>query len=216
MIDFGGWAAYFDKFNLRGKIEEILSKLENEEYYPSKENIFRAIQEVSPENVKVVIVGQDPYHEKGQANGFAFAVNKGVRTPPSLVNIFKEIKLEYGEMPTDTTLVEWAKQGVLLLNTTLTVSKGNANSHVKIGWKDITNGIIKILNSMPQHIVYLLWGNSAQQFEQVLNNPRQLVLSTSHPSPLSAHRGFLGCDHFKKANEYLKKYGLEEIIWVKC
>ena len=94
MIDFGGWSAYFDKFNLRGKIEKILSKLENEEYYPSKENIFRAIQEVPPENVKVVIVGQDPYHEKGQANGFAFAVNKGVRTPPSLVNIFKEIKLE--------------------------------------------------------------------------------------------------------------------------
>lgn len=216
MIDFGGWSAYFDKFNLRGKIEEILSKLENEEYCPSKENIFRAIQEVSPENVKVVIVGQDPYHEKGQANGFAFAVNKGVRTPPSLVNIFKEIKLEYGEMPTDTTLLEWAKQGVLLLNTTLTVSKGNANSHVKIGWKDITNVIIKILNSMPQHIVYLLWGNSAQQFKQILNNPRQLVLSTSHPSPLSAHRGFVGCDHFKKANEYLKKYGLEEIIWVKC
>lgn len=216
MIDFGGWSAYFDKFNLRGKIEEILSKLENEEYYPSKENIFRAIQEVSPENVKVVIVGQDPYHEKGQANGFAFAVNKGVRTPPSLVNIFKEIKLEYGEMPTDTTLLEWAKQGVLLLNTTLTVSKGIANSHSEFGWRSITDSIMQILNNMPQHIVYLLWGNSAQQFKQVLNNPRQLVLSTSHPSPLSAHRGFLGCDHFKKANEYLKKYGLEEIIWVKC
>ena len=216
MIDFGGWAAYFDKFNLRGKIEEILSKLENEEYYPSKENIFRAIQEVSPENVKVVIVGQDPYHENGQANGFAFAVNKGVRTPPSLVNIFKEIKLEYGEMPTDTTLLEWAKQGVLLLNTTLTVSKGIANSHSEFGWRSITDSIMQILNNMPQHIVYLLWGNSAQQFKQVLNNPRQLVLSTSHPSPLSAHRGFLGCDHFKKANEYLKKYGLEEIIWVKC
>lgn len=216
MIDFGGWSAYFDKFNLRGKIEEILSKLENEEYYPSKENIFRAIQEVSPENVKVVIVGQDPYHEKGQANGFAFAVNKGVRTPPSLVNIFKEIKLEYGEMPTDTTLVEWAKQGVLLLNTTLTVSKGIANSHSEFGWRSITDNIVQILNNMPQHIVYLLWGNSAQQFKQVLNNPRQLVLSTSHPSPLSVHRWFLGCDHFKKANEYLKKYGLEEIIWVKC
>ena len=216
MIDFGGWSAYFDKFNLRGKIEEVLSKLENEEYYPSKENIFRAIQEVSPENVKVVIVGQDPYHEKGQANGLAFAVNKGVRTPPSLVNIFKEIKLEYGEMPTDTTLLEWAKQGVLLLNTTLTVSKGIANSHSEFGWRSITDSIMQILNNMPQHIVYLLWGNSAQQFKQVLNNPRQLVLSTSHPSPLSAHRGFLGCDHFKKANEYLKKYGLEEIIWVKC
>ena len=216
MIDFGGWSAYFDKFNLRGKIEEILSKLENEEYYPSKENIFRAIQEVPPENVKVVIVGQDPYHEKGQANGFAFAVNKVVRTPPSLANIFKEIKLEYGEMPTDTTLVEWAKQGVLLLNTTLTVSKGIANSHSAFGWRSITDNIVQILNNMPQHIVYLLWGNSAQQFKQVLNNPRQLVLSTSHPSPLSAHRGFLGCDHFKKANEYLKKYGLEEIIWVKC
>ena len=216
MIDFGGWSAYFDKFNLRGKIEEILSKLENEEYYPSKENIFRAIQEVPPENVKVVIVGQDPYHEKGQANGFAFAVNKGVRTPPSLVNIFKEIKLEYGEMPTDTTLVEWAKQGVLLLNTTLTVSKGIANSHSEFGWRSITDNIMQILNNMPQHIVYLLWGNSAQQFKQILNNPRQLVLSTSHPSPRSVHRGFLGCDHFKKANEYLKKYGLEEIIWVKC
>ena len=214
MIDFGGWSAYFDKFNLRGKIEEVLSKLGNEEYYPSKENIFRAIQEVSPENVKVVIVGQDPYHEKGQANGFAFAVNKGVRTPPSLANIFKEIKHEYGQMPTDTTLFDWAHQGVLLLNTTLTVSKGNANSHAKIGWKDITNGIIKILNSMPQHIVYLLWGNSAQQFKQVLNNPRQLVLSTSHPSPLSAHKGFLGCDHFKKANEYLEKCGLKGINWV--
>lgn len=216
MIDFGGWTAYFDKFNLRGKIEEILSKLENEEYYPSKENIFRAIQEVPPENVKVVIVGQDPYHEKGQANGFAFAVNKGIRTPPSLVNIFKEIKLEYGEMPTDTTLVEWAKQGVLLLNTTLTVSKGIANSHSEFGWRSITDNIMQILNNMPQHIVYLLWGNSAQQFKQILNNPRQLVLSTSHPSPLSVHRGFLGCGHFKKANESLKKYGLEEIIWVKC
>ena len=215
MIDFGGWSAYFDKFNLRGKIEEILSKLENEEYYPSKENIFRAIQEVSPENVKVVIVGQDPYHEKGQANGFAFAVNKGVRTPPSLVNIFKEIKLEYGEMPTDTTLLEWAKQGVLLLNTTLTVSKGIANSHSEFGWRSITDSIMQILNNMPQHIVYLLWGNSAQQFKQVLNNPRQLVLSTSHPSPLSAHRGFLGCDHFKKANEYLEKCGLKWINWVR-
>ena len=216
MIDFGGWSAYFDKFNLRGKIEEILSKLENEEYYPSKENIFRAIQEVPPENVKVVIVGQDPYHENGQANGFAFAVNKGVRTPPSLINIFKEIKHEYGQMPTDTTLFDWVHQGVLLLNTTLTVSKGIANSHSEFGWRSITDNIVQILNNMPQHIVYLLWGNSAQQFKQVLNNPRQLVLSTSHPSPLSAHRGFLGCDHFKKANEYLKKYGLEEIIWVKC
>lgn len=215
MIDFGGWSAYFDKFNLRGKIEEILSKLENEEYYPSKENIFRAIQEVPPENVKVVIVGQDPYHGKGQANGFAFAVNKGVRTPPSLANIFKEIKLEYGEMPTDTTLVEWAKQGVLLLNTTLTVSKGIANSHSAFGWRSITDNIVQILNNMPQHIVYLLWGNSAQQFKQVLNNPRQLVLSTSHPSPLSAHRGFLGCDHFKKANEYLEKCGLKWINWVR-
>ena len=215
MIDFGGWAAYFDKFNLRGKIEEILSKLENEEYYPSKENIFRAIQEVSPENVKVVIVGQDPYHENGQANGFAFAVNKGVRTPPSLINIFKEIKLEYGEMPTDTTLLEWAKQGVLLLNTTLTVSKGIANSHSELGWRSITDSIMQILNNMPQHIVYLLWGNSAQQFKQILNNPRQLVLSTSHPSPLSAHRGFLGCDHFKKANEYLEKCGLKWINWVR-
>lgn len=214
MIDFGGWAAYFDKFNLRGKIEEILSKLENEEYYPSKENIFRAIQEVSPENVKVVIVGQDPYHENGQANGFAFAVNKGVRTPPSLVNIFKEIKLEYGEMPTDTTLVEWAKQGVLLLNTTLTVSKGIANTHSEFGWRSITDNIMQILNNMPHHIVYLLWGNSAQQFKQILNNPRQLVLSTSHPSPLSAHRGFLGCDHFNKANEYLEKCGLKGINWV--
>ena len=119
-------------------------------------------------------------------------------------------------MPTDTTLIDWANQGVLLLNTTLTVSKGNANSHAKIGWNDITNGIIKILNSMPQNIVYLLWGNSAIQFKQVLNNPKQIVLTASHPSPLSAHRGFLGCDHFKKANEYLKKHGLKEITWVKC
>ncbi len=215
MINLGGWSAFFNEFNLINKIEQILDKLEKEEYYPSKENIFRAIQAVPPEKVKIVIIGQDPYHEEGQANGFAFAVNKGVRTPPSLINIFKEIKHEYGQMPTDTTLIDWANQGVLLLNTTLTVSKGNANSHAKIGWKDITNGIIKILNSMPQHIVYLLWGNSAIQFKQVLNNPKQIVLTTSHPSPLSVHRGFLGCDHFKKANEYLKKHGLKEITWVR-
>ena len=164
-----------------------------------------------PQKVKVVILGQDPYHEEGQANGLAFAVNKEIVMPPSLRNIFKEIQNEYGVTPKDRTLEGWTEQGVLLLNATLTVERGKANSHSNLGWLEITEEIFKILNKQSQGVVYLLWGAFAQKMKKYISNSNHLILESPHPSPLSAHRGFLGNGHFKKANEFLKLKGIEEI-----
>lgn len=182
--------------------------------YPPKDEIFNAFKFTPLSNVKVVILGQDPYHEAGQAHGLAFSTPDGRPIPRSLKNIFKEISAEYDyPIPESGCLEKWAKQGVFLLNTVLTVENGNANSHSKCGWQTFTDNVIKILNRQTQPIVFLLWGKQAEKKKELITNPKHLVLITSHPSPFSARRGFLGCNHFRLANEYLNENEKEEIDW---
>lgn len=191
----------------------------NEEYetktiYPPYDDIFNAFKFTPPDQVKIVILGQDPYHEEGQAHGLAFSTPEGRPIPRSLKNIFKEIKNEYGyDIPDSGCLEKWACQGVFLLNTVLTVEQANANSHSKCGWQTFTDNVIKILNNQNQPIVFLLWGKQAEKKKELITNTNHLVLITSHPSPFSARRGFLGSDHFMLANDFLKENGLDEINW---
>ena len=199
-----------------------LSRFVNQEYdekmvFPDKENIMKALDLTPPSAIKCVNLGQDPYHEPGQAMGLAFSVNDGVKIPPSLVNIYKELQIEYGwrTLPETGNLTEWAKQGVLLLNTVLTVEAHKAASHGGRGWEQFTDAVIRHINTLDQPIVFLLWGNFARAKKALLNNPNHLVLESVHPSPLSAHRGFIGCGHFKKCNEFLEAHGVEEIDWSK-
>ena len=182
--------------------------------YPPYDEIFNAFQLTHIKNVKVVILGQDPYHEEGQAHGLAFSTPEGRPIPRSLKNIFKEIESEYSyPIPDSGCLESWARQGVFLLNTVLTVEDGNANSHSKCGWQTFTDNVIKILNERNQPIVFMLWGKQAEKKKELITNPNHLVLITSHPSPFSARRGFLGSNHFRLANEFLRDNGLDEINW---
>lgn len=196
------------------KLREFLKK----EYFtktvfPPMGDIFNALKYTPYENVKVVILGQDPYHEKGQAEGLCFSVPKGVKAPPSLVNIFKEIKDDVGIDNRSPNLINWAKQGVLLLNTSLTVREGQANSHSNKGWEILTDNIIKKLNEREKPIVFLLWGANARSKAALIENKRHLVLCCAHPSPLSAYNGFFGCRHFSKTNDFLIKNGETPIDW---
>lgn len=197
------------------RIEDFI----NEEYssktvYPPYDEIFNAFKLTPIDNVKVVILGQDPYHEEGQAHGLAFSTPDGRPIPRSLKNIFKEINVEYEfPIPESGCLEPWAKQGVFLLNTVLTVEAGNANSHSKCGWQTFTDNVIKILNERSQPIVFMLWGKQAEKKRELITNPKHLVLITSHPSPFSARRGFFGCNHFRLANEFLRDNNIEEIDW---
>jgi uracil-DNA glycosylase len=197
------------------KIQDFI----DEEYssktiYPPYDEIFNAFKLTPLSNVKVVILGQDPYHEEGQAHGLAFSTPEGRPIPRSLKNIFKEINAEYDyPIPTSGCLEKWAEQGVFLLNTVLTVEDGNANSHSKCGWQTFTDNVIGILNRQDQPIVFLLWGKQAEKKKELITNENHLVLITSHPSPFSARRGFLGCNHFKLANGYLKENKIKEIDW---
>jgi uracil-DNA glycosylase len=202
--------------------KELLTKL-NDAYqsgktiYPPKKDIFNAIALCPLDKVKVVIVGQDPYHGPGQAMGLSFSVPNGVRLPPSLQNIYKEICSEFDcPMPTNGDLTHWAEQGVLLLNATLTVERANANSHAQWGWQQFTDKIIHLLNDAEQPIVFLLWGSFAAKKCACINNPKHLILKAPHPSPLSAYRGFIGCEHFSKANAFLQQHNREPIHWVNC
>ena len=182
--------------------------------YPPYGEIFNAFKLTPLSNVKVVILGQDPYHEEGQAHGLAFSTPEGRPIPRSLKNIFKEINAEYDyPIPQSGCLESWANQGVFLLNTVLTVEDGKANSHSKCGWQTFTDNVIRILNNQDQPIVFLLWGKQAEKKKELITNPNHLVLITSHPSPFSARRGFLGCNHFKLTNEYLAKNNIDEINW---
>ena len=183
--------------------------------YPPKKEVFSSFYFTDMDKVKVVILGQDPYHEPGQACGMCFAVKPGVRLPPSLQNIYKEIQDDLG-VPMNYNngyLVKWARQGVLLINSVMTVEKGRANSHAGHGWETFTNNVIEKINTLDQPVVYLLWGNNARQKKQLITNPKHLILETVHPSPLSVYRGFFGCRHFSKANEFLVKNGAEPIDW---
>ena len=191
----------------------------NEEYktktiFPPKDNIFEAFKITPLDKVKVVILGQDPYHGEGEAHGLAFSVNYGIKTPPSLKNIYKEINLEFGyDIPNHGYLLNWAKQGVLLLNTVLTVEKDKPASHKGKGWEIFTDRIITELNEIPNPIVFMLWGNYAKTKAGLLNNPKHLVLESVHPSPFSARNGFFGNNHFKLANDFLEKNGVSPINW---
>ncbi len=212
------WDEFLEKEHERlyyQKLDVFIEKEYDEKtIYPPKDDIFNAFRYTPLSCVKVVLLGQDPYHEPNQAHGLAFSTPEGNPIPRSLSNIFKEIREEYGyDMPENGCLEKWAKQGVFLLNTVLTVEESNANSHNKCGWQTFTDNVIKQLNKQDQPIVFMLWGKQAEKKKELLNNPNHLVLITSHPSPFSARRGFMGCNHFKKANEFLKKNNIEEIDW---
>ena len=183
--------------------------------YPPGKYIFEAFNRTPFNKVKVVILGQDPYHEPNQAHGLCFSVQKGVRLPPSLINIYKELEDEFGTkfLDRDGDLSHWADQGVLLLNATLTVAAGNAGSHQGRGWEMFTDAVVSKLAEQRENLVFMLWGSYARRKGAVINRKRHLVLECAHPSPLSVYRGFFGCGHFKKANEYLASKGLATINW---
>ena len=182
--------------------------------YPPADDIFNAFHLTPLHNVKAVILGQDPYHNVGQAHGLCFSVKKGVDIPPSLVNIYKELHDDLGcYIPNNGYLKKWADQGVLLLNTVLTVRAHQANSHQGRGWEQFTDAIIQAVNAQDRPIVYMLWGRPAQSKIPMLTNPKHLILKAPHPSPLSAYRGFFGCRHFSQANQFLKEHGIEPIDW---
>src|SRR5574344_511392 len=197
------------------KLEEFV----REEYrtktiYPEAKNVFNAFHYTDYNDVKVLILGQDPYHEPGEAHGLSFSVKPGVAIPPSLLNIYKKLEDELSlYIPNNGYLEKWAKQGVLMLNTVLTVRAHNANSHKGIGWEEFTDAAIMALNELDKPIGYMLWGSNARSKAKMLNNKKQLVLEAPHPSPLSSYRGFFGCNHFIKCNEFLKANGLSEIDW---
>ncbi|MCL2086194.1 MAG: uracil-DNA glycosylase [Oscillospiraceae bacterium] len=185
----------------------------NETIYPSADEIFNALKLTSYSDTRVVLLGQDPYHEPGQAHGLCFSVKEGVRPPPSLINIFKELETDLGVTHEHGELTAWAESGVLLLNTVLTVRKGIANSHRGKGWEHLTDKIIQLLDQKQEPTVFMLWGANARAKAALITNPIHKILQCVHPSPLSAYNGFFGCRHFSKANEFLKENGLETIKW---
>lgn len=201
----------FQKNYFKKLTADLDSEYQNNTVYPARENIFNALKTTNYRDVKVVILGQDPYHGRGQAHGLAFSVCEGVKLPPSLKNIFKEIHKD--KIPVNGDLTRWAKQGVLLLNTVLTVREAQPESHKKLGWGTFTDTVISKTNEKNTPVVYLLWGAFAISKQSLISNPSHLVLTAPHPSPLSAHRGFFGCNHFNLANDFLKKHSIAEINW---
>lgn len=182
--------------------------------FPDMYDIFNALKYTAYGDVKAVILGQDPYHGEGQAHGLCFSVKKGVEPPPSLKNIFKEINADLGvPISPHGELTSWAKQGVLLLNTALTVRKGEANSHKGMGWESFTDRVIELLNEREKPMVFLLWGSNARQKKKLITNPQHKILETVHPSPLSAYNGFFGCKHFSRTNRFLEEIGEKPIDW---
>ena len=182
--------------------------------FPEEKNVFNALELTPFESVKVVILGQDPYHGFGQAHGLSFSVQKGIPLPPSLRNIYKELQEDIGGgLPTEGDLSHWAKQGVLLLNTVLTVEEGNANSHKGMGWERLTNRLIESLNKLKHPVIFILWGKPAQDKEKLITNPNHVILKAPHPSPLSAYRGFFGSRPFSRVNDILIQQGQTPIRW---
>lgn len=208
-------ASEFDDAYMSGLRSFLLEqKAGGKVIFPPGKDIFNAFNHTPFDKVKVVILGQDPYHGLGQAHGLSFSVPRGVKAPPSLVNIFKEIERDLGlSRPTHGNLEKWADQGVLLLNATLTVEQSKAGSHQGKGWEQFTDAVIEQVNQQCDGIVFMLWGSYAQKKGAMIDRHRHLVLTAPHPSPLSAHRGFLGCGHFSKANEYLQENGQTPVDW---
>ena len=211
------WQDELDKFLSVSTMGRIMARAnaayQNGGVYPPRPLLFRALELTPFSKVRAVILGQDPYHGPGQANGLAFSVPRGLRIPPSLRNIYKELEADCGiSPPSHGDLTAWAENGVLLLNTVLTVRAGMANSHRKLGWETFTDAVIGALNSREEPVAFLLWGASAREKKALITNPAHLVLEAAHPSPLSAHQGFFGCPHFSKASEFCQKYG-EPLCW---
>ncbi|MES2690639.1 MAG: uracil-DNA glycosylase [Bacteroidota bacterium] len=201
---FDGLISFIKKEKQEGKI-----------VYPPGSQIFRAFDLTPVKDVRVVILGQDPYHGAGQAHGLCFSVNKGVPMPPSLQNIFKELKTDIPEfnIPAHGDLSEWAKQGVLLLNATLTVEKDKAGSHQGKGWEQFTDAVIRHISDEKKHVVFILWGKFAQSKSPLIDETKHLVLKAAHPSPFSAYNGFFGCRHFSQTNDYLTHHHLQPVVW---
>ncbi|MCA1320359.1 uracil-DNA glycosylase [Bacillus tianshenii] len=217
-ISCENWSALFKEESEKDYYNE-LNQFINKEYeskivYPPREDLFRAFRATSYEDVKVVIIGQDPYHGRGQAHGMSFSVQKGVTIPPSLRNMYKELQADLGiATPNHGYLMEWADEGVLLLNTVLTVRESEPNSHKGKGWERLTDAVISKLNERSRPVIFLLWGKHAEQKEKLINNSRHYVIKSPHPSPFSANRGFFGSRPFSKVNGILKEMGEKEIDW---
>ena len=215
------WKTFLKKEIKSDDFKKIISELSAERkhhtIFPENEMIFNAFNQTNIDELKVVILGQDPYHGKGQAHGLSFSVPNGVKTPPSLRNIFKELKADLNlPIPQNGNLITWAEQGVLLLNSTLTVREKQPGSHLKIGWEEFTDSIIKKISDEKDGIIFLLWGAFAQKKEVLIDKKKHHILTAAHPSPFSAYRGFLGCKHFSKTNEILIKNNQEPINWKLC
>lgn len=213
-----GWKnhlqAEFEKDYFKRLTDFVRNEYRTHTVYPPGKLIFNAFNLCPFEKVKVVIIGQDPYHGDGQAHGLCFSVNDGVRFPPSLLNIFKEIKSDIGtDAPTSGNLSRWAAQGVLLLNATLTVEAHKAGSHQNKGWETFTDAAIHALAEQREHLVFILWGAYAQKKGAFIDKEKHLVLASAHPSPLSAYNGFFGNHHFSRTNDYLRTHGIEEVVW---
>lgn len=195
--------------------QTLINEYNTQKVFPNMYDIFNAMKLTAYDDVKCVIIGQDPYHNEGQAHGLSFSVKKGVAPPPSLVNIFKEIKDDVGidNLGKHGELTKWAESGVLLLNSVLTVRAHSPKSHRGIGWENFTTDVIKLLNQREKPMVFILWGGDAKAKQKFITNPNHLVLKSAHPSPLSAFNGFFGCKHFSQANEFLRANGMEEIDW---
>ena len=195
--------------------QKLINEYKTQRIYPGMYDIFNAMKLTSYNDVKCVIIGQDPYHGEGQAHGLSFSVRKGIAPPPSLVNIFKEIRDDVGidNLGKHGELTKWAKEGVLLLNSVLTVRANQARSHHGLGWENFTTDVIKLLDKREKPMVFMLWGADAKAKQMFINNPNHLILKSAHPSPLSTYNGFFGCRHFSKANEFLKANGMDEIDW---
>jgi uracil-DNA glycosylase len=213
------WSPQLDFIFKQDYYQQLLEFLEyesahNKTIYPLKDQIFNAFDLSSFENTKVIILGQDPYHNEGQAHGLSFSVPEGVSIPPSLRNIYQELLSDLDITPSQSgNLTHWASQGVLLLNSVLTVEKNSPGSHAKSGWVDFTDTVIDILNDKKQNLVFLLWGAYAQKKAELIDQNKHLVLTAAHPSPFSAHKGFFGCKHFSQTNDYLKMHNQQPIDW---
>lgn len=207
-------SAEFKKPYYKELYQKVREEYKTRQVFPAPDDIFSAYNLTELHRVKVVILGQDPYHDTGQAHGLCFSVKPGIEIPPSLQNIYKELQDDLGlYIPNNGYLVKWAEQGVLLLNTVLTVRAHQANSHRGIGWEQFTDATIRILNEQDRPIVFMLWGKPAQNKRIMLGNPKHLILTAPHPSPLSAYRGFFGCRHFSRANDFLRENHLEPVDW---
>jgi len=196
------------------KIKDVVrNEYNKKQIFPPADRVFYAFRETSYKDTKVVILGQDPYHGVGEANGLCFSVNRGIKMPPSLKNIYKELYNDLGIVREDTDLSDWAKSGVLLLNSVLTVEKDKPASHKFVGWEEFTDSVIKKLNEKEEPVVFILWGNFAKGKIKYITNPKHLIISSSHPSPFSVNQGFLGSKPFSHTNSFLKMNGMEEIKW---